>query len=113
MQMAKIVEDLDVATVALAALTKMVSLLASELVVGKHQDDFDALEAAVRAKLFASVDDVSPDATAQGISLAHRLVNPVLRELRQRVETKAAASAHLTSEISTDGKRAAHLRKLN
>ena len=34
--MAKIVEDTDVASVALAALTKMVSLLAAELVVGEQ-----------------------------------------------------------------------------
>jgi hypothetical protein len=111
--MAKVVEDLDVATVALAALTKMVSLLASELVVGKHNDDFDVLEAAMRAKLFAAVEDVSPDATAQGISLAHRLINPVLKELRQRVETRAAASSHIAEDIGVDTKQLAHLRKLN
>lgn len=109
--MSKIVEDPEVATVALAALTKMVSLLAAELVVGQHHDDMDALEAAMRAKLFASVEGISPEATAAGISLAHRLVNPVLRDLRLRAEARAVAETHPTAAVAS--KKTMLSRKLN
>ena len=111
--MPKIVEDPEVATVALAAMTKMVSLLAGELVVGQHSDDMDLLEAAVRAKLFASVEGVSPEATAEGIALAHRLVNPVLRDLRLRAEAKALGATHATVASSKQGRKNSQPRKLN
>jgi hypothetical protein len=109
----KIIADPEAATVALAALTKMVSLLAAELVVGQHSDDIDALEAAIRAKLFASVDGVSPEATAAGISLAHRLLNPVLRDLRSRVEAKVSSEAQTAIDAGNPTTNAFDRRKLN
>ena len=111
--MPKIVADPEAAAVALAALTKMVSLLAAELVVGQHNDDIDVLEGAVRAKLFASVDGVSPESTAAGISLAHRMVNPVLRDLRLRVEAKAASQAQTGIEAGKPNRNSIDRRKMN
>jgi hypothetical protein len=111
--MSKMVANPEAAEVALAALTKMVSLLAAELVVGQHNDDFEQLEAAVRAKLFAAVEGVSPEATAAGISLAHRLVNPVLRDLRLRVEAKAASQSHAAVESGSPNRGPIDPRKLH
>lgn len=84
--MARVVEDCEVATVALASLVKMVGLLCAELVVGSHRDDIDVIENAVRAKLHADVDGISAGATAAGVALAHQLVEPVLRGLRERAK---------------------------
>lgn len=110
--MTKFVEDSEVATVALATLTKMVSLLAAELVVGAHNDDIDRLETAIRTKLFAAVDGVSSEATAAGVALAHRLVEPVLRDLRARVEARAAETA-ATARATKSERKAPQSRKLN
>ena len=92
--MPKIVDDPEIATVAIASLTKMVSLLAAELVVGMHSDDINLIETCVRTKLFASVEGIGAEPTAAGVALAHRLVEPVLRDLRARVEARASAQAH-------------------
>jgi hypothetical protein len=73
--------------VAFASLIKLINLLGAELVVGKHREDIDLIETCVRAKLFANVDGVSPEATAAGVALAHSLVDPVLKNLRERVQT--------------------------
>jgi hypothetical protein len=88
--MTKRVENADVATVALASLVKMIGLLGAELVVGTHNDDIDLIETSIRAKLHATVEGVSPEATAEGVALAHRLVEPILRDLRARAEARAA-----------------------
>jgi hypothetical protein len=72
--------------VALAALVKMVNLLGAELTVGRYREDIDLIERCVRAKLFAHVDGVSANDHAAGVALAHSLVEPVLRDLRERVE---------------------------
>jgi hypothetical protein len=72
--------------VTIAALVKMVNLLGAELTVGKHREDIDLIERCVRAKLFAHVDGVSASDHAAGVALAHSLVEPVLRDLRGRVE---------------------------
>lgn len=111
--MPKIVEDPEVATVALAALTKMVSLLAAELVVGQHSDDMDVLEFAMRAKLFATIDGASPETTAAGISLAHSLVNPVLKDLRLRVEAKALGTPQAAARVAEGNRKPSASRKLN
>ncbi len=84
--MAKVVENVEVATVALASLVKMVGLLCAELVVGSHRDDIDLIENSVRAKLHAEVEGISGAATAAGVALAHQLVGPVLRDLRERAK---------------------------
>lgn len=111
--MTNIVDDPEIATVALASLTRMISLLAAELVVGIHHDDIDLLESAIRAKLFAAVEGVSPEATAAGIALAHRLVEPVLRDLRARVDAKAKTDTQPSANPSGRKKSAAQARKLN
>jgi hypothetical protein len=93
--------------VALASLVKMINLLGAELLVGKYREDIDVFEACVRAKLFANVDGVSAESTAAGVALAHSLVDPVLKNLRERVRTLHAADAVALSE------RAAVARRLN
>jgi len=77
--------------VALASLVKMINLMGAEMLVGKYREDIDVFENSVRAKLFANVEGVSPESTAAGVALAHSLVDPVLRHLRERVNTLHAA----------------------
>lgn len=79
--------------VALASLVKMINLIGAEMLVGRYREDIDVFESCVRAKLFANVDGVSPDQTAQGVALAHSLVEPVLKNLRERVNQLHAAEA--------------------
>ncbi len=98
--MARNVEDVDATAVALASLVKMVGLLCAELVVGSHRDDIDLIESCVRAKLHASVNGVSPVSTAAGVALAHQLVEPVLRELRERAKNLPALKS---PEIQVSG----------
>ena len=86
----KLIENSDVATVALASLVKMVGLLCAELTVGSHHDDIDLIENCVRAKLHATVDGVSGGDAAAGVALAHRLVEPVLRDIRGRAQANRA-----------------------
>ena len=89
--MATITSNPEVTTVALASLVRMVRLLGAELVAGRHRDDIDLFEQCVRAKLHANVEGISGEATAEGVALAHGLIEPVLRVLReQAAETKAA-----------------------
>ncbi len=76
----------EVTTVAMASLVRMISLLGAELLVGKHRDDIDLFEQCVRAKLHAHVEGVSSEATAAGVALAHGLIEPVLRDLRERAK---------------------------
>jgi hypothetical protein len=79
--------------VTIAALVKMVNLLSAELTVGRHREDIDLIEGCIRAKLFAHVDGVSASDHAAGVALAHSLVEPVLKDLRGRVERLAVAPA--------------------
>jgi hypothetical protein len=83
----------DSIKVTIAALVKMIQLLGAEMLVGKHREDIDVFESCVRAKLFAHVDGVSPEATAAGVALAHGLVEPVLANLRERVRAMQVAEA--------------------
>ena len=77
--------------VAFASLVKMINLMGAEMLVGKYREDIDVFENCVRAKLHANVEGVSAESTAAGVALAHRLVDPVLRGLRERVNTMHAA----------------------
>ena len=79
--------------VTLAALVKLVNLLGAELTVGRYREDIDLIERCVRAKLFAHVDGVSASDHAQGVALAHSLVEPVLKELRERARRLAPETA--------------------
>ena len=85
--------------VTIAALVKLVNLLGAELTVGKYREDIDLIERCVRAKLFAHVDGVSETDHASGVALAHTLVEPVLKQLRERVEM-------LTPRVAPAGTRA-------
>jgi hypothetical protein len=76
----------EVNTVTMACLLKLIELLAAELVVGAHRDDINLVEKSIRQKLHTSVEGVSPEATAEGVALAHSLVEPVLRSLRARAQ---------------------------
>ena len=84
--------------VAFASLVKMINLLGAEMLVGKYREDVDVFESCVRAKLFAHVEGVAPEATAAGVALAHSLVDPVLRQLRERVRIMHAAEAAAMAE---------------
>jgi hypothetical protein len=88
--------------VTLAALVKLVNLLGAELTVGKYREDIDLVERCVRAKLFAHIDGVSASAHAEGVALAHSLVEPVLKDLRERAR-------RLTPEIAASSVQSVRL----
>lgn len=92
------ISDPGEARVAFASLVKMINLLGAELLVGKYREDVDLFEFCVRAKLFAHVDGVSPELTAAGVALAHGLVEPVLKQLRERVRALRAAEGAAVAE---------------
>jgi hypothetical protein len=85
--------DMDVGEVrvAFASLVKLINLLGAELLVGKYREDIDVFESCVRTKLFSNVEGVSPEATAAGVAMAHSLIDPVLKNLRERVQMLHAA----------------------
>ena len=97
--------------VALASLVKMIDLMGAEMLVGKYREDIDVFENCVRAKLFANVEGVSPESTAAGVALAHSLVDPVLRRLRERVQNLHAAAA--AEQAAATAELAAHPHRLN
>ena len=99
------VSDAGEVKVALASLVKMINLLGAELLVGKYREDIDVFEACVRAKLFAAVDGVSSELTAAGVALAHSLIDPVLKHLRERVRTLHAAESAAMVEQTTMARR--------
>jgi hypothetical protein len=99
--------DVGEVRVAFASLVKLINLIGAEMLVGKYREDIDVFESCVRAKLFANVEGVSPEATAAGVALAHSLVDPVLRHLRERVQTLHAAEGIAMAE------QAAIPRRLN
>jgi hypothetical protein len=111
--MPTIVDDPEVATITIASLTKMVSLLAAELVVGMHHDDINLIESCVRQKLFASVEGIAPEPTAAGVALAHRLVEPVLRDLRARVEARQAAQTASAATPAEQARKVGNGRQLH
>ncbi|MFG1421602.1 hypothetical protein [Roseixanthobacter liquoris] len=83
--------EIDAVTkVTLAALLNLIRLMGAELVAGKHRDDVDHLERALRAKLNFVREGVDKDDAEAGLALAHQLLTPVLRQIR--------AQAHLASE---------------
>ena len=99
--------DVGEVRVAFASLVKLIHLIGAEMLVGKYREDIDVFESCVRAKLFANVEGVSPEATAAGVALAHSLVDPVLKQLRERAQTLQAAEAAAMAE------QAAIPRRLN
>jgi len=94
------VNDVGEIRVALASLVKMINLLGAELVVGRYREDIEVIESCVRAKLFAHVDGVSPEQTAAGVAMAHSLVEPVLKNLRERASQLHAAEAAEAAALS-------------
>jgi len=105
--MAKIAENPEVTTVAIAALVKLIRLLGAEFVAGSHRDDIDLVEKSVRAKLYASVNGISAEATAAGVAFAHSLVEPVLQALRVQAQQFASpqqsASPQKIPQTARDG----------
>ncbi len=90
--------DVGEVRVAFASLVKLINLIGAELLVGKYREDIDVFESCVRAKLFANVEGVSTEATAAGVALAHSLVDPVLKNLRERVQSLHAVEAAAINE---------------
>ena len=73
----------DTVRVALASLLRVIDRLGARALDGRR-DDVDDLEREVRSTLFAHLDGVAPAETAAGVALAHTLVEPILRRLRER-----------------------------
>ncbi len=92
--------------VALASLVKMINLLGAEMLVGKYREDIDVFESCVRAKLFANIEGASHEETAAGVALAHSLVEPVLKQLRERVrDMRVAETASAVAEQGAAARR--------
>jgi hypothetical protein len=87
--------------VALASLVKMINLLGAELLVGKYRENIDVFESCVRAKLFAYVEGATPQEAAAGVALAQSLVDPVLKNLRERVRHLHDVECAALSEPAT------------
>ncbi|MCJ2017995.1 hypothetical protein MKK84_11250 [Methylobacterium sp. E-065] len=81
----------DAKDVALAALTNLVRLMGAELVAGRHRDDIDVFERAVRTKIITPVDGSPPDVTQSGLTLAAAHVERALAQIRAQAD---AARAH-------------------
>ena len=82
----------DDVKVTLAALLHLVRLLSAELVAGKHREDVDLVEAAIRAKVNQiAVRGVSAEAVARGLAYAHELLGPVLSKVRAQASDVNAA----------------------
>ncbi|MFG1396020.1 hypothetical protein [Roseixanthobacter pseudopolyaromaticivorans] len=107
--------DIDAVTkVTLAALLNLIRLLGAELVAGKHRDDVDHLELALRAKLNFVREGVDKTDAEAGIALAHQLLTPVLRQIRaqahmvnsgpQVVPMEAAVAAAATMPAAKAGR---------
>jgi hypothetical protein len=103
--MAMIDGNPEVTTVAMASLVRMISLLGAELLVGRHRDDVDLFEQCVRAKLHAHVEGVSSEATAAGVALAHGLVEPVLRDLRERAKGLQPRQAFAAPTLGSESRQ--------
>ena len=99
------ISDVGELRVAIASMVKMINLLGAELLVGKYREDIDVFENCVRAKLFANVEGVSPEATAAGVAMAHSLVDPVLKHLRERVRNLHAAESAAVAEKTAAARR--------
>ena len=79
----------DTVRVALASLLRVIDRLSARALLARC-DGVEVLEREVRSTLFAHLEGVAPAETAAGVALAHTLVEPILRRLRDR--------AHLASE---------------
>ncbi|OYX70238.1 MAG: hypothetical protein B7Y95_16220 [Rhizobiales bacterium 32-66-11] len=93
--------EIDAVTkVTLAALLNLIRLLGAELVAGKHRDDVDHLERALRAKLNFVRDGVDKDDAEAGLALAHQLLTPVLRQIRAQAHLAGGEAQPLSSEAA-------------
>jgi len=81
----------DAKDVAVAALTNLVRLMGAELVAGRHRDDIDVFERAVRTKIITPIDGCPPDVTQSGLALAAAHVEQALAQIRAQAD---AARAH-------------------
>jgi hypothetical protein len=85
----------DPKDVALAALTNLIRLMGAELVAGRHRDDLNQLERAVRAKIGALTVVGCPVSVADtGIALAKSHVERALTQIRAQVTDLKNATAH-------------------
>lgn len=75
--------SLDPRDVALAALTNLIRLMGAELVAGRHRDDLDLFEKAVRDRLgSAPAPACSLDVAEAGLQLAGRCIEQALAQVR-------------------------------
>jgi hypothetical protein len=66
----------------MACLLRAIGQLGAQA-LGSRQDGVDNFEQELRATLFAHVEGVTAADTAAGVALAHALVEPILRRLRE------------------------------
>ncbi|OYZ89116.1 MAG: hypothetical protein B7X99_20375 [Rhizobiales bacterium 17-65-6] len=93
--------EIDAVTkVTLAALLNLIRLLGAELVAGKHRDDVDHLERALRAKLNFVRDGVDKDDAEAGLALAHQLLTPVLRQIRAQANLAGGEAPPMPREAA-------------
>lgn len=75
--------SLDPRDVALAALTNLIRLMGAELVAGRHRDDLDLFEKAVRDRLgSAPTPACTPDVAEAGLLLAGHCIEQALAQVR-------------------------------
>jgi hypothetical protein len=78
----------DTVRIILATLLRVIDRLGARA-LGERPDDLDKLEREVRSTLFAHLADVNAADTAAGVALAHTLVEPILRRLRDRASLQS------------------------
>lgn len=82
----------DTKDVALDALTNLIRLMGAELVAGRHRDDINLLEHAMREKLASTViEGCSPEIAAAGLDIARQRVELAL--VRVRAQAGAAKNS--------------------
>lgn len=73
----------DPRDVALAALTNLIRLMGAELVAGRHRDDINLFEAAVRDRLGSTaLPACSLEVAEAGLQLAGRCIEQALAQVR-------------------------------
>ena len=79
----------DALRVTLASLLRLIDRMGDAALSGRGRD-IDEWEREVRSGLFAHLAGVGPAETAAGVALAHTLVEPILKGLRERAQPKTA-----------------------
>jgi hypothetical protein len=93
----------DSVRVTMACLLRLIEQLGVQALSGR-QDGVDNFERDVRSQLFAHLADVRAGETAAGVALAHTLVEPILRRLREASDPRRDATPFDRAEPPPAGK---------